>query len=260
MKTLYLFLALVIASKGHLCAQESRFLHSGRIEFEKSVNAYALIREGQILGKNTVGYERQLLEDYQQKRPQFTVLKSTLYFRDNKTLFVPASREAAGGTGSVNIPMVAQNNTVYTDLAARRMINQKSILGEMFLLKDSIRNISWKITSEMREVAGFTCRRANALIMDSIYVVAFFTEEIHVPGGPETFGGLPGMILQLALPHEHVIWRATSVVPGINGEALTPPQKGKPIDYRQLVNMLAELGKGSRNSQAAKLIMKIFML
>ncbi|HEX6429486.1 MAG TPA: GLPGLI family protein [Niastella sp.] len=260
MKKIYLFLAFVITGC-HLRAQQSRFLSNGRIEFEKSVNTYALIREGQLLGKNIIGNERQLLEEYQAKQPQFKVLKSTLYFRDNKTLFVPASQMPAGGTAPLNIPMVYQNNTVYVDWPARHMVNQKSIFGENFLLNDSIRNISWKITSEMREVAGFTCRRANALIMDSIYVVAFYTEDIHVSGGPETFCGLPGMILQLALPHEHVIWRATNViVDGPTERPLTPPQKGKPIDYRQLGNMLAEIGKNYRNPYAARLIMKTLSL
>jgi len=60
-------------------------------------------------------------------------------------------------------------------------------------------------------IAGFECRRANALIMDSIYVVAFYTDEISTTGGPESFSGLPGMILGLAIPHEHVTWFATKL-------------------------------------------------
>ena len=258
MKTIYLFLAFVITSSGYLLAQPAQFLSSGRIEFEKSVNTYALITEGQLTGKNTIGNERQLLEEYRVKQPQFKVLKSTLYFNDNKTLYVPASQQPPGGTGSLNIPMVAQNNIVYTDWPARRMINQKSIIGEDFLLTDSTRNISWKITNEMREVAGFACRRANAVIMDSIYVVAFYTEDIHVSGGPETFNGLPGMILELALPHEHIIWRATSVL--ITEPApVNPPKKGKPIDYRRLMQLLTDIGKG-RTPTAASLIMKTYLL
>ncbi len=47
--------------------------------------------------------------------------------------------------------------------------------------------------------------------MDSIYVVAFYTDEILTTGGPESFTGLPGMILGIAIPHEHVSWFATKV-------------------------------------------------
>jgi GLPGLI family protein len=49
------------------------------------------------------------------------------------------------------------------------------------------------------------------LILDSIYVVAFYSEEIVPSGGPESFSGLPGMILGVALPHDNVTWFATKV-------------------------------------------------
>jgi GLPGLI family protein len=42
--------------------------------------------------------------------------------------------------------------------------------------------------------------------VDSVYIVAFYAEDIHVSSGPESFTGPPGMILKLSLPHEHVIW------------------------------------------------------
>ncbi len=57
-------------------------------------------------------------------------------------------------------------------------------------MQDSTRKITWKITDEMREIAGFSCRRANAIMLDSIYVVAFYTDQIPVSGGPESFSGL----------------------------------------------------------------------
>ena len=67
--------------------------------------------------------------------------------------------------------------------------------------------------------------------MDSIYVVAFYTDEILTTGGPESFSGLPGMILGVALPHQHVSWFATKVesVP-VTDNQLAPPQKGKKVN------------------------------
>src|SRR6185437_10397918 len=102
--------------------------------------------------------------------------------------------------------------------------SQKTIFDQPFLVKDSLRKIKWKITDENREIAGYNCRRANGLMMDSIYVVAFYTDKIPVSGGPESFSGLPGMILEVALPHENVIWRATKVTEAeIPQGAITPP-------------------------------------
>ncbi|RZL63627.1 MAG: GLPGLI family protein, partial [Pedobacter sp.] len=73
-----------------------------------------------------------------------------------------------------------------------------------------------------------------------VYVVAFYTDEIPVSGGPETFSGLPGMILGVALPYEHITWFATSVTaaPVTDEKQLKPPVKGKPVDSKQLTTIL----------------------
>ena len=128
------------------------------------------------------------------------------------------------------------------------------------LVKDSIRKITWKITDEYRDVAGFSCRRANAIILDSIYVVAFYTNEIHISGGPESFRGLPGMILQVALPHENVTWKATKVMPQSGSSAkIIAPQKGSVINNKQLNDKI----KSSMNSLDLRLknqLIKDFLL
>ncbi|HSC37386.1 MAG TPA: GLPGLI family protein [Chitinophagaceae bacterium] len=259
MKIIHLSLALLLSVSQPASAQQARFINNGSIEYEKTVNVYALIKEGQLLVKKPAGNEQQLFEQYQKTQQQFTVLKSTLQFSDNKTLFVPGGPETSPAA-SFGILMAAQNNTVYTNLLAGTQVIQKSIFDETFLLNDSIRSIRWKITDETREIAGYTCRRANALILDSIYVVAFYAEQIHVPGGPESFAGLPGMILQVALPHEHVVWRAVKVMETvIPAGAMLPPKRGKPTSHQQLINMLLEAGK-NRNPQAARLILKVNLL
>ncbi|RYG04202.1 MAG: GLPGLI family protein, partial [Chitinophagaceae bacterium] len=108
-----------------------------------------------------------------------------------------------------------------------------------YLVKDTIRKINWKITDETREIAGYECRRANAIIMDSVYVVAYYANQIAVSGGPESFAGLPGMILGLALPHENITWFATKVTEvTVPEKELLPPTKGKPVDNAGLKKVL----------------------
>src|SRR5690606_20869137 len=83
--------------------------------------------------------------------------------------------------------------------------------GENAIIKDCIKKIKWKITDEYREIAGYNCRRANGLTQDSVYVVAYYTVEIPVDGGPESIHGLPGMILGMVVPSQHVSYFATKV-------------------------------------------------
>jgi GLPGLI family protein len=218
-------------------AQYTHFTTTGTIEYNKTVNMYAIIQKS--INKDNEQWYGPAFEAYKKNQPQFKVLKSTLTFSKDKTLFTPAEPDASPSGFFGNNPIVVQNNTIYTDLATNLFTNRKAVFEETFLVKDTTRKINWKITSETRDIAGFTCRRANAIVMDSIYVVAFYTDRIPVSGGPENFTGLPGMILGVALPHENITWFATKVTDApLEPKALTPPSKGKPVNNKQFMATL----------------------
>jgi len=110
---------------------------------------------------------------------------------------------------------------------AGQSVSQKSVYEDTYLISDCIRSIQWRITNETREIAGYLCRRAKALVLDSIYVVAFYTDQKPVSDGPESFTGLPGMILGLALPNENVTYFATKIEDRpVSDKELEIPQKG----------------------------------
>ena len=59
-------------------------------------------------------------------------------------------------------------------------------------------------------------------------MVAFYTDKIPVSGGPEMFAGLPGMIMELAIPRLYTTWIAQSVVlESVSSSNLIAPDKGK---------------------------------
>ena len=215
-----------------LKAQNVRFPPAGVIEYEKSINMYAIMKK--TADQSNDSYMRDYYDNYRKSNPQFKVLQSTLSFSNDKTLFTPIEPTEAP-RGFFNDPMAEQNSTVYTDIANGLITSQKKVYEETFLLKDSLRKINWKLTSEVRTIAGYECRRANALILDSIYVVAFYTDKIPVSGGPESFNGLPGMILGVALPHENITWFAKTVTDkSIPPTDLKVPAKGKAVNYDTL--------------------------
>lgn len=207
-------------------SQNALFLNQGNITFQKTTNVLAILKEN--MGDDNV-WGAKMVEAYEKSsNPHSAVLTFNLAFNGNKTLYTPVETDA------VKIPMMefmlsaAGNNTVYTDLDSAKSSSLKNIYDESFLVNDSLRKIRWKITDETRMIAGFQCRRANAIVMDSIYVVAFYTDLIPTSGGPESFTGLPGMILGLALPHKHMTWFASKVSasPPVDPTTLVPP-KGK---------------------------------
>ncbi len=101
-------------------------------------------------------------------------------------------------------------------------------MNDLYLLSNPLRKIDWKIGSEIRKIAGFDCRKAVGKIMDSIIVIAFYSDEIIPSGGPESFTGLPGMILGLAIPRMHATWYATKLeLIDISDKDLQAPKKAK---------------------------------
>lgn len=225
----FLFLFSIKGLQNRAVAQE--FITQGLIEFEYKVNIYA-----QFGGENDDSWK-----DFIKKNmPQFKSTFFTLSFLNGRTLYKP------GKDNPENDKLwfgdnVADENIIYSDLGSHHSISQKKVFEKLFLVKDSTRKINWKITNELRSIAGFECRRANAVIMDSIYVVAFYTDEITTSGGPESFCGLPGMILGVALPHEHKTWFATRLLNrSVKETDLAEPLKGKIINNAALKENLKE--------------------
>ncbi len=238
MKLNQLIIVFLLLGMQSTFAQNKRFPNQGIITFEKKVNMYALIK-AQIKKYPNDSYMTRFFEEYQKKQPQFKVLKSTLAFSKDQTLFTPIEEDASSNMFFGDFGAAQQNNVIATNVATQTSTAQKKVYEELYLVKDSTRKINWKITNEVRNIAGFDCRRANALIMDSIYVVAFYTDEIPVSGGPESFTGLPGMILGVALPYEHTTWFASSVLDQpVADDKLKAPLKGKPLTNAGLISTL----------------------
>jgi GLPGLI family protein len=262
MKNILITLTCLLFSAGASFAQHATFTSSGTIEYQKSSNMYALMKKA-YSASNTGGLTtiyQQIIDQYQKTQPQFKVLKSTLAFGNNKTLFTPIVPDVPPNN-SFNTPMSDQINTVYTDLNTQTSVVQKTISDAIFLVKDSVRKMVWKITNDTREIAGYPCRRANGLVLDSIYVVAFYTDKIAVSGGPESFSGLPGMILLLQMPNEHITWTATKVTgTEIPPATLVPPKKGNAVNNKQLYETLKGIVGGRADAAQLASSLKPFLL
>ncbi len=253
-------LLITLLSGNLLFAQHTKIVTAGSIEYEKSVNAYAVNRlMVSMMPRQLQTMYQTTLESYEKRSKQFITAHSTLTFNNNKLLFTPVAADNL--TSRMAAYMAAnsckQMNTVYTDLSANTRTIQKDINDEQFLLKDSLSKIKWRITGATQDILGYTCREAHGVVLDSVYIVAFYTDKIWVGGGPESFSGLPGMILKLVLPHEHITWTATKITEEPPATAIEPPKQGKPINKQQLNGLL---DNNSKRSSTGIYERKLFLL
>jgi GLPGLI family protein len=240
MYKLFLLSLVVLAVTRPVHAQNTIFLTHGKIEYERRINVFAQI-----------GNDDDQWSEFRKKLSNhFKTSYFDLLFTRDKSIYRPG-RESNDREMFNFWQAPAQDNIVYSDLENAKTISQKNVFETLFLVQDSLRQIKWKITDETRVIAGFNCRRANAIIMDSIYVVAFYTDEILTNSGPESFTGLPGMILGVSLPHQHISWFATRVEATPVTEAqVEPPVKGKKTDntglQQTVQSRLKDWGKQGR--------------
>lgn len=257
-RKLILLVLLFISISAVTSAQNIRFVKEGIITYERTINTYAIMEKK--MSKSDNAFKGPMMDGFKKSQSQFKTLKSTLYFSKNQTLFKPTEDTSPPVNYFGPSPEFSQLNTIFSDLSTHQQVTQKSAFEEIFLVKDNTRKIKWKITTETREIAGYSCRRANAIVLDSIYVVAFYTEQIPVSGGPESFNGLPGMILGVALPHENVTWFAKTVTDKVvDSKVMVAPAKGKVTDNKGLTATLLAALKDYWGADSNPML-KMFML
>jgi len=207
----------------YAASAQTIFLNTVKIEFEKTVYMRQLYKEI---------YPSQTFDIIKNQLPEASLSYFDFIGDTTKSVFKPG-RET---TSDPRWRPLANENVVYTDYQAGKMIAQKPVYDETFLIVDSLVNIKWKLTGDTRMIAGFECKKAVGTIHDSITLFAFYSEELLIKGGPESIQGLPGMILGLGAPRLHVTWFATKVeVNGVNINAVKPATKGKKVSNKEMI-------------------------
>lgn len=137
-----------------------------------------------------------------------------------------------------------EENCWYSNYTNNLFEMKKGVMGSPFYVKDSLQSIQWKLTNERMVIAGFNCRKAIGKIFDSVYVFAFYTDEIMISGGPCSINGLPGMILGMTIPRLFTSWIATKVIiTDVNEAAIKPASTKKSFPNKEFKNLLAERTK-----------------
>jgi GLPGLI family protein len=192
MKYINLFIFFLITNTANT---QTTFITSGKISYERKIAQYILNESLQSEDEIASGWS----EEFKKLFPKIITDNYVMDFNASQTYYRLAKEN------SDNKYMVYGFKPSETDFTIQYLndeltIMKKSLFENEYFIKDSITKYEWKITGELRDIAGFECKKAITKICDSVVVVAFYTDQIIVKGGPESFNGLPGMILGLAIP------------------------------------------------------------
>lgn len=223
-----LFILLVACSANLSTSAQAVFISKGKIEYEKKVNMHKTLEDN--------SWTREMKD----RMPVY----STSYFElsfDSVTTVYKAGKEVPDNKWkNMWSQSGGEENVIHSNYSNGAFTALKQVFEKKFLVQDSLLAIEWRITDEVRTIAGFDCRKAVGKMYDSLYVVAFYTDQITVPGGPEQYNGLPGTILGLAFPRYYTTWFATKVeLVTPKPEALKVPSgKAAKVNRKELMDQV----------------------
>lgn len=192
---------IIILAWPFMMKAQQKFITEGKIVYERRINIHRQFDDEEM--------RSEWFKELVKRQPAFHSTTFTLDFKDNQSIYKISGEMEKLEWDWIMGP--AKENVIITDFDKQSRQSMKKVFETNFLVSDSIGNIEWKITEEKRTIAGLDCRKAVGRICDSVYIVAFYTDEITVSGGPESFEGLPGMILGIAIPRLHTTWFANKV-------------------------------------------------
>jgi GLPGLI family protein len=136
-------------------------------------------------------------------------LEFNLTFSKNISIF-SFNNKMKKNENSVNLSQINAENLglFYTDINKGIILNQKTMYGQQFIVKENIKNINWILTNEHRKIGNYTCYKAiyrtkvylrseSGKIEKQKNVTAWYSPQLPFSTGPKGYCGLPGLIVEL---------------------------------------------------------------
>jgi GLPGLI family protein len=87
-----------------------------------------------------------------------------------------------------------------------------------------------------------------------VEVVAWYADDIVSPAGPENYGQLPGVILQLDVDNGGTVYTATEIKKTVDQKNLKEPKKGKVVTQQEYTKMMMDMmGNGGMSIQGGSI-------
>jgi GLPGLI family protein len=159
----------------------------------------------------------------------------------------------------VQIKMVAPDNKTYCDLKNNKRIDQRDFMQRKFLIENDLKAADWKITGNQKIILNYPCQEATRQDGDR-KITAWFTSAIPVSSGPSSYGGLPGLVLEVSINDGDQTITATSVTfENIDASVLVKPKEGKKVSQGEYDKIVADKMKemGVENGGGNNVIIRV---
>ncbi len=240
----------------------------------------AQVKEGKLIFERKINMHRMITDPEMRRNiPEFRSEKFELIFSEQATMFKTLPNEDApdpfansggpggGGGRGMNFMFRMPETNTYTDIASQMQYEARSIFENEYLIVDTLKPNSWKLSDETKTIANYVCKKATTsvapmafsmrigggggdrrggggrIIEDTtnqadrkpkeIQLVVWYTEAIPLSIGPDTYSGLPGAILEVDSDNGSNVISAINYIPKFLPKELKQPTKGKKLNRAQ---------------------------
>jgi len=210
----------------------------------------------------------------QQKKQRMARMKSflektyTLTFNKTTSSFKEEAKLDAPGTSGSRWGRSNGQGSIYKNTKDKKMIEDVEQFSKRFLVAEDMEQFQWEMGMESKKIGQYTCYKATLIKEDTtvdwgsifrrggkkkdsvktkevipakkmLTVTAWYTPQIPVSTGPDTYYGLPGLILELNAGRMTMLCTEVSIS---SKEVLEikAPNKGKEVsrkEYNKIVKV-----------------------
>jgi GLPGLI family protein len=227
-----------------------------------AIAAEAQTKEGKVIYERVMQVRRPqgLSPEIANQFPPSRTDNFELLFGNNQSLWrnIPKAEGADGtvmGNGVMFRTVGGIDDLIFFDFTKGTRTDKREMFDNAFLVEDSVRKLSWKLSEETKTILGHQVRKATAQRIGVAYrtsmengqmkreeyadtssITAWFSTDFPVATGPQEFQGqLPGIILQLDLNNGRVIYNAVEISPKVSLSTIKEPKGGKRVTQAEYV-------------------------
>jgi GLPGLI family protein len=191
--------------------------------------------------------------------------KSESMYKEEQELDAPKGPSANGGVMVMMMDGNGSSDILYKNISENRMANKTELMGKVFLIKDNLEAYDWKLTGEAKNIGNYTCYKAvyekeeEDIQIDMIdgevkeekvtkkrTLVVWYTTDVPISNGPNNYGGLPGLILEVNDGDLTIVCSELVLNPK-EAKEIKEPVKGKIVTRKKFAEISLEKTKEMMN-------------
>lgn len=239
-----------------------------------SSTAFSQGKEGKVIYERKINLHKDLppeAEQFKAMTPEFQVTKMELLFNNSQSLFhaLPGDEEdqmpQPGGEGGrrMTFRFGGPDAETFRNYETELSVESRELGPRKYIIDDTLRPLKWKLEPDTLTILGHLCHKAvstqpapamrmrrqpaagdtasreSSVAPKEQQLVAWYTEAIDTQAGPDSYFGLPGLILKTDLNNGSVVYTALSLET-LEKATVKAPANGKKITRDEYRKMMAD--------------------